>query len=432
MTPVIAIIGAGPAGCALACFLQQRGTDCLVFDDDKRPGLLVGESLVSAAIPILRRLGVEEAVAEISMRKPGASLRHENGNRVDFQFNDFGQAAPGYAYNIPRPQFDKILRQRAEQLGVRFVSHRAKVLATPDNPDRDISLDKESLAAAGLDINSHPKLLIDATGRHRLFSRVLDLPTARGQRDDVAYFSHFKNFAGDATAAGQVVISVLNQGWSWQIPLQDRLSVGVVINKESVNQFGNTPEQRLNNLIDTNPLLAGSGRNRRRVSPIMSYANYQLITQRGYGNGWVLLGDAFGFVDPMLSPGVFMALQSAVLLDYCLAQKGGDRELQEYSDTLYSWHQSWDRLIQYFYDGRLLSLHQEGSNVIQNSHRLSPARLLEQHISRVLSSMVTGVKTCSRYNHALLHYSCQHLLTDDYKTLEHAIKSNSARAAAAA
>jgi len=126
MTERVAIVGAGPAGCALACMLVERGIDCLVFDDDKKPSLLVGESLIPAAMPIIQRLGIEEEISQFSQRKSGAALRQDDV-RVDFAFRQNGSKAPAYAYNIPRPKFDSVVRQRAENLGVKFVSQRAQL-----------------------------------------------------------------------------------------------------------------------------------------------------------------------------------------------------------------------------------------------------------------------------------------------------------------
>ena len=110
MESLIGIIGAGPAGCALACFLKEKNIDCLVFDDQQTPDIIVGESLAPAIIPLLRRLKIEDRVAEISQLKQGAGLRHNNGNRVNFRFQHFSKKYPDYSYNIPRPKFDEILR----------------------------------------------------------------------------------------------------------------------------------------------------------------------------------------------------------------------------------------------------------------------------------------------------------------------------------
>jgi flavin-dependent dehydrogenase len=407
-TPVIAIIGAGPAGSALACLLALRGIKAVVFDDDKRPELLVGESLIPSVIPVLRKLGIEERVAEFSVRKPGASFFHGGGTRIHFRFQKRG-GNPGYAYNVPRPRFDKLLRDRAIELGARFVDRRA-VLLKSENPQREIELAPESLALAGL--SGHPDWLIDGTGRSRLFARTLGLPARRGGRSDVAHFAHFEDFEHDEVDPGQIIISVLENGWSWRIPLQGKLSVGIVIDKEAAERLGDTPERRLENAIDTEPLLREKGRNARRVTDVMTYTNYQLISDQGHGKGWIMLGDAFGFVDPMLSPGLFMALESASLLDSFVFAKGKATRghLDRYCAELRRWHESWQELIEYFYNGNILRMYEAGSKLAEGKSPLNPAKLMERHMSRVIASMAAGVGTRSAYNRNLLRHSSKHLI----------------------
>ena len=111
-----------------------------------------------------------------------------------------------------------------------------------------------------------------------------------------------------------MIIGRLAEGWCWRIPLPGRLSVGVVMNKDAAAKLGRTPEERLEAAIARDPVLAAAGANRRRLTEVFTYTNYQLVSTRGHGPGWAMAGDAFGFVDPMLSPGVFLALHSAELL----------------------------------------------------------------------------------------------------------------------
>lgn len=409
------IIGAGPGGCALACLLARRGIRALVFDDDKRPDLLVGESLVPAAIPLLRKLGVEERVAEFSVMKPGASFFHGDGTRVHLKFQK-GRGSPGYAYNVPRPQFDNLLRERAEELGVEFVDARGCVKESV-HPDRELELTAESLEKAGFAPGEHPGLVVDASGRTRLIARTLKLDAERGGRADVSYFAHYENFAHDEVDPGGIIISVLDRGWSWRIPLQGRMSVGIVIDKESAKELGDTPEERLDNAIKCEPLLKKKGGNAKRVTDVMVFSKYQRISKCGYGKGWVMLGDAFGFVDPMLSPGLFMALESAYLLDRYVFAKAGvkwpkDRYLDRYCRELRDWHESWQELIDYFYDGRLLRLSAAGMALSKGKGEWSPAKIMERHMIRVIQAMAAGFATRSRYNRMVLRRSCEYLVWD--------------------
>lgn len=418
MSETIAIVGAGPAGCTLACFLVERGIECLVFDDEKKPSLLVGESLIPAAIPIIQRLGIEEEVAAISALKLGAALRHGSGSpRVDFAFQKIGKGIPEYAYNIPRPQFDKILRDRAETLGALFIKHKAIVVATVDDDERELQLSDASLKAAGLTRATQPDQLIDATGRARLFSRVLKIGAHRGPRNDVAHFAHFKNYPSDSNMDGQIVISVLDCGWSWQIPLRDKMSVGVVFSSKGANDYGSSAVERLENVILSNKALNKLGAN--RVTDVMTYSNYQLVSKQGFGKGWILLGDALGFVDPMLSPGVFLTLESATLLDNlvfkhgALSEKNRTRQLNAYYQEMLQWHEAWSKLIRYFYDGRMLSLGEIRPELDKDESIFSLRRQVDQIISKLLSRLVTGSGTRSKFNHATLFQICQHLTSSD-------------------
>jgi len=423
----IAIIGAGPSGCALAIMLAQRGVECIVFDNNKQTDLLVGESLVPAAMPIIKRLGIEDQIAQFSQRKEGAALR-SGKTRVNFAFRKLGKDVPAYAYNVPRPQFDTVLRKRAKNLGVTFITQSAQIETIADNKIRDIQLSIESLRAAKLSRETEPDLLIDATGRTRLFSRLLKLDSKRGPRNDVSHFAHFKNFSSDSQLNGQIVITVLKNGWAWQIPLPDRTSVGVVMEGKAFNQYGKTAEERLENVIADNPEL--NNKKFERISNVKTYANYQLISEQAHGKGWALVGDALGFVDPMLSPGVFMALESANLLDKHLFSQPSInnhqivKSLDTYFNEIQHWHTSWSTLIQYFYDGRLLSLSDKRPQFENGSFRYYPAKLIDNMIGYMLAQLVSGAKTRSTLYQFSLRTICTLMCQNDQHTSQYAIKNN--------
>src|SRR4030095_15253565 len=108
----VAVVGGGPAGAAIAILLASEGADVVVFDDQPRY-LVVGESLVPAIVPSLRRLGVEEAVKAISQEKPGVAFTGTFGHRVAFTFSRYRHRMVPYAYNVPRPGFEEVMRTRA-------------------------------------------------------------------------------------------------------------------------------------------------------------------------------------------------------------------------------------------------------------------------------------------------------------------------------
>ena len=415
----VAIVGAGPAGCTLGALLRQRGYEVVIFDDDKRPKLLVGESLLPTVVDLMRRLEIEDRVKEFSTFKPGVAFMHRGGQRLDFLFPEgvLGKT-PNYAYNIPRPEYDNLLRTRAEELGVKFVCQRAKV--EKGNAEQEIMLAPESLKAAGMG-DQQPKLLVDSTGRARLFARTLGLKADRGKRNDVAYFAHYEGFDCEGSVDGQVVLSILDHGWSWRIPLPGRLSVGIVVDKSVAQKHGTTPEERLEGLIEAEPILRKAGMGRKRVTDVMTYTNYQLITERSHGPGWIAVGDSFGFVDPMLSPGLFMAMHMAELLDRKVFKAGPavlDRKkvlaakFSKVEAEMRDWHAAWGRVIEYFYDGRMFSMYEGGTKLRETYSKWALPAVMEKHLSANITRMVSGVSTRSRYGKGLLEFTSKHLVWD--------------------
>ncbi len=417
----VAIVGAGPAGSALAILLARQGGDVTLFDDGRHPELLVGESLVPAVVPILRRLGLEKETASFSRVKPGVSFIWSPADRVSVTFERFAPAVFPYAYNVPRPRFDEALFTKAIASGVRHVPVRARLQpGTEQEVGAELALAPETLAAAPAMAGRPPHLIVDATGRARHAARVLGIPARLGPRKDVAHFAHFEGFSWD-DAPGQVLIARGEAGWSWCIPLQERLSVGIVLGQDDAARLGRTPEERLERAIATDRWLASIVGDGKRVTDVATYANYQLISERGYGRGWVMVGDAFGFIDPMLSPGVFLALRSAELLADGLApwlkRKSAPSSaemhsvLASYADTQNAMLSAWFELVEYLYDGRLVTLIQTGRSwMTPGAGFLKKAvqNAVEQHISRHVGLLASGAATTSRYSRGLLRFLSRH------------------------
>jgi flavin-dependent dehydrogenase len=388
----VGIIGSGPAGATLASLLTKKGVDVTLFDDGRRPDLIVGESLIPALIPVLRKLDLEERAAAICQHKPGVTFTFSPEEQVAFSFQSLaGSVMPTYAYNAPRPAFDNLLDQRATELGVK----RAKVRAKIERVNRNgLQLAAETLEHAPWLRGRQPDLLVDSTGRGRLFARTLEIPAEVGPRKDVAYFAHYENF-DDPTPRGQVIIGRLARGWCWRIPLRDCLSVGVVLNKDDAAPFGTTPEERLEGIINHDPLLAAAGRNRRRITEIATYTNYQLVSRRGCGPGWVMTGDALGFVDPMLSPGMWLALRSAELLVERL------NDLPAYVREMRKLLKGWMGLIQYFYDGRIFAMYKTGM-FFEEKFPGKVSDALHDFFNHRIACMASGLTTTSRFGHGML------------------------------
>ncbi|MBN8420702.1 MAG: tryptophan 7-halogenase [Verrucomicrobia bacterium] len=417
--PRIAILGAGPAGSALAAMLAKQGIQTLVYDDEKRPALLVGESLIPAIVAILQRMGIEDRVAAISQFKPGASFLHHLGTRMNFNFKSVEGRLPPYAYNVPRPEFDDVLKGYAKELGVKFVKHRAGLVAHPGGTP-ELELDAAALEAGGYCDGAKPDLIIDCSGRARTSAKLLGIKATTGQRRDTAHFAHFTEIE-HPYEAGQIAIMYHPWGWSWRIPLPDKLSFGIVMNPKALPEFGANGEERLDRVLATDPVLSPLTANRKRVTDVYTYTNYQLISDRAQGPGWVSAGDAFGFVDPMLSPGVFLALDSAESLSAMFAKHGERlldapeklaKELGRYERRQREWHEAWHELIEYFYDGRIVAFYERGTQ-LKADHPGRFSNMMEFISNRTIALMATGAGTLSTFNRMYLKGCSKWLLNND-------------------
>jgi len=393
----VAIVGGGPTGAALGTFLAREGLDVVLFHQAKRPPIIVGESLVPAVVPYIRRLGIEAEVAGYSIWKGGATFVFDRGARMSFRFDDVRKAKTTYSYNVPRDRFDASVLEAARGAGVRVVDHPARVAREGDS-DR-VRLCDETLVAAGL--ASQPDFIADAGGRRRVLPRLMGIPTVDGDRRDTALHAHFEGI--EVEIEGNVHTDRLERGWLWRIPLPGRVSMGAVVDSQYIRKFGDTPEEQLDNFLKHDAVIRDYARPARRVTPVVRYTNYQSRCTRGVGENWALAGDSFGFVDPVFSSGMLLAFQSAEWLAEALV-KGTPNSLGRYDKRMLHNLSCWQRVIGWYYDGRLLTLFRVGEYV-----REQPiGKLLNFHFEKHLPRIFTGEKATHPYSLALIRFMVSH------------------------
>lgn len=390
----VAILGGGPAGAALGTFLARAGVDVTLFDGGKRPPLIVGESLVPAVVPFLRALGIEDEVASYSTFKPGATFTFDEGDTMSFLFGEVRSATTPYSYNVPRDRLDRSVREAAVRAGVRFVPRHGRLHA--DAGGARVALAAESLEAAGL--GAQPDFVVDAAGRVRLLGRLLELPVVEGGRRDTALHTHLEGVP--LLHEGHVHTDRLEHGWSWRIPLPGRVSVGLVIDAAVLREFGATAEEQFDAYLRHDRRLREWGAHAKRIAPVVKYTNYQLRHTRGVGPNWALLGDAFGFVDPVFSSGMLVGLDAAQELATTLLAGAGPERLARYEAHVLHHLANWHRVAGWFYDGRLFTLLKLGDKKRDEF----PWQWVDPHFRKHLPRVFTGESTTKRYSTGLLGF----------------------------
>jgi flavin-dependent dehydrogenase len=391
----VLIVGGGPSGAALATWLCRAGVRVALFTRGKRPPIIVGESLVPAVVPFLRDLGVEDEVAQYSLYKPGATFVFHPITKLSFRFADSRGAKTPYAYNVPRDRFDATLLAAALRAGAQQIEHGVRFEREPGT-DR-VRLDAASAALASEALGGAPDFVVDATGRARTLARLCELPAVEGPRKDTALHAHCTNV--ELVMPANVHSDRLERGWSWRIPLPGRVSVGLVVPGEHIERFGPNIEDQFDNFLRRDECAKQWGSKAERVTQVVRYSNYQLRATRGFGDGWALVGDAFGFVDPVLSSGMLIGLDGARALAASLA-RGGEGSLQRYQARVIRNLDDWTRIVDAYYSGRLFTLFKVGEFV---KHTWL-GRMTDFHFRKHMPRVFTGEATDSRYSMGVVDF----------------------------
>ncbi len=309
----ILVIGGGPAGTTAATLLARKGWRVTLLEKACHPRFHIGESLLPMNMPILERLGVLEQVRAIGVLKLGADFPVDDGRYNTFPFHRALGASYDYAFHVKREEFDHLLFKHARTHGV-DARDQTKVERVEFAEDGEINVHARD-ADGELTQTFRARYLIDASGRDAFLGSKLKLKRKNARHQSAAVFSHFSGVArrpGDD--AGNVSIFRHEHGWFWMIPLRDDVtSVGAVCSPEYLKTRQGDTEAFLMRTLDSVPAAQERMEGATRVAPVHVTGNYAYECTRMSGPGWLMLGDAYAFVDPMFSSGVYLAMNSAEL-----------------------------------------------------------------------------------------------------------------------
>lgn len=403
MNKNIVIIGGGPAGAAAAALLAKKGHTVAVFHTPKRPEIIVGESLLPAVIPMLKELGVEEEIKSFSTYKPGATIVLDKEIEASFDFS-LAKTDQTYAYNVPRDKFDAAILQAAEKAGAAIINHRCEI--TYDAATDCISLCASSMEKLDNIFTGQVDLIIDASGRKRLLPTAMKLDSNEGKRHDLALFAHLDN--AELISDGNIHVDRWSKGWGWRIPLPGRVSLGIVIDPKHLASLGKTRSEQYDNFIHSEPELSKLVEGSSRLTNVMAYTNYQMQTNQLFGRNWALIGDSAGFIDPVFSTGLFLAMDSAFRLVDAL-NEGTKKSLMDYQTSWQKELTTWQSVIDTWYDGKLLTLFKMG----QIPRNTWIGRQVNKHITKHVTRIFTGEIHSGTYSHKLLNFMAKYGVKDE-------------------
>jgi flavin-dependent dehydrogenase len=310
----VLVIGGGPGGSTAAALLVEKGWRVTLLEKELHPRFHIGESLLPMNMPILERLGVMDKVREMGVLKAGADFTCEAeapGHHTYLFSQAFDKRHPT-AFEVRRSEFDEMLLRNSAARGV-DVREQVSVEAVDFLPEGGARI--SSRTHDGVGQTRKARFVVDASGRDTFMGKKFGLKQKNPRHASAAIFGHFRNGerrSGDN--AGNISIYQFEHGWMWMIPLRDNvMSVGCVCWPQYLKQRQGPAADFYRQTIALCPAAAKRLEHAELISEVRVTGNYSYTSRDMHGKDYVLVGDAYAFVDPIFSSGVYLAMNSASL-----------------------------------------------------------------------------------------------------------------------
>lgn len=310
----VLVIGGGPAGSTAAATLAKSGRDVVLLEKDAHPRFHIGESLLPRNLAIFERLGVRGEIHTMGVLKPGAEFVSDaTGDSVAFNFANGIDREFTYSYHVRRSEFDSALFANARRSGACLIERTRVVDMVPANAAQDAQV--TARCDDGATRCFAPRFVLDASGRDTFLANRLRTKATDKHNNTAAVFAHFRHVeCRDGDMAGCISVHLAEDGWFWIIPLTGGIvSVGFVGNRAVFKARPGTPHDLLFERIHLSPTVSARMRTAELASEVMTAGNYSYRASAGWGDGYMLIGDAFAFVDPVFSSGVMLAMTAGEL-----------------------------------------------------------------------------------------------------------------------
>jgi flavin-dependent dehydrogenase len=320
----VLVIGGGPAGATTAALLAERGHRVILLEKDRHPRFHIGESLLPLNLPLFDRLGIRGEVEASSMPKYGIEfVSAYHGKSVTYNFAGALDKRFPYSFQVRRSTFDHILLKNAAAKGAEVIEEcRATAVDfSGDGPARVAARD-----ADGAERAFTASFVVDASGRDTLLASQLEMKERNARNNSAAIFGHFAGARRlPGKAEGNISVVWFDNGWFWFIPLSDgTTSVGAVCPAAFFKNRGTDLTTFFKNIIASCPEIASRLQHAELVGEVTATGNYSYGARAASGGKFILVGDAWGFIDPVFSTGVYLAMtmgfRGADAVEACLRQ----------------------------------------------------------------------------------------------------------------
>jgi flavin-dependent dehydrogenase len=366
-------MGGGPAGATAATLLAQQGHSVTLYERGTGPRFKIGESLLPGTYWTFERLGILDELKKSAFpRKYSVQFFSASGRSSEpFYFNQFDPHESSVSWQVLRSDFDALLRRNAQRCGVNVVEG-ARV--------RDVLFDGDCARGVRVDLPDGGEeerlssVVVDATGQSALISRKLKISQTESKLRKASVFTHFENgLRGEGIDEGATLILQTDDMncWFWYIALPDnRVSVGVVGDLDYLFADRSMDAQAIfaRELQKCKPVQERL-MDAEQVFPMKVTKDFSYRSKHLAGNGWVLVGDAYGFLDPIYSSGVFLALKSGEMAADAIHEAFGKgdfsaTQLSSFQDEYLGGMESIRKLVYAFYSpdfnfGKFLRAHPE-------------------------------------------------------------------------